>query len=58
MNTIHGLLLDYKKIMNNFGHETGAIKSSAVKDIIQNEFGNSIGFHARYLKNESTNYCL
>ena len=52
--TLQGLLLDYKHFLNNFGHETGVMKSSAVKDIIQNEFGNGIGFHARYLKNEST----
>ena len=41
-------------MLDNFGYDSDAIKSSKVKQIIKDKFCDNIGFHNRYIKNEST----
>jgi len=50
--TLQGLLTDYKRIVANYGHDP-QVKSSYLKELLQKEFGDSIGFHQRNQKNVS-----
>ena len=43
--TLQGLLLDYNNILRNFGHDESSTKSSTIKQMIEKEFKNKIGFH-------------
>ncbi len=52
--TLKSLLVEYKKLLQNFGFDTFPTKSSHIKDLLVKEFGGKIGFHQRYRKNEST----
>ena len=52
--TLQGLFIDYKNILSEFGQEVNAIKTSFIKSILENKFDDSIGFHDRFQKNEST----
>ena len=52
--TLQGLLLDYNNILHNFGYDESSTKSSTIKQIIEKEFKNKIGFHDRFVKNTST----
>ena len=52
LRTLQGLLLDYDRIVSNFGH-TSIVRSSYLKEILIREFGESIGFHDRHQKNTS-----
>ena len=51
--TLRSLLLDYQNITKNFGISIENMKSSKVKELIQETFGEEICFHERYHKNES-----
>ena len=51
--TLKSLLLDYQNITKNFGISIENMKTSKVKELIQETFGEEIGFHERYHKNES-----
>ena len=51
--TLQGLLLDYNNILHNFFCESST-KSSTIKQVIEKEFKNKIGFHDRFIKNTST----
>jgi len=52
IRTLQGLLQDYKRIISNHGHNS-VVKSSYLKEILVNEFGEDIGFHERIQKNVS-----
>ena len=52
--TLKGLLLDYENMLRNFGFDTSTTKTSTIKNMIQEEFNEKIGFHNRYHKNMST----
>ena len=52
--TLTSLLLDYQNITKNFGISIDNMKSSKVKELIQETFGEEIGFHESYHNNEST----
>ena len=52
LHTLQGLLIDYKRIISNFGHDS-VVKSSYLKKILVKEFGEGIGFHERLPKNVS-----
>eukprot|EP00112_Aurelia_sp_Birch-Aquarium-sp1_P007232 Seg1787.9 transcript_id=Seg1787.9/GoldUCD/mRNA.D3Y31 product="hypothetical protein" protein_id=Seg1787.9/GoldUCD/D3Y31 len=52
--TLRGLLLDYENMLRNFGFDTNTTKTSTIKNMIQKEFNEKIGFHNRYHKNMST----
>ena len=51
---MQGLLLDYNNILHNFGFDESSTKSSTIKQMIEKEFKNKIGFHDRFVKNTST----
>ena len=51
--TLQGLLVDYNQMSANFGFET-VIKTSTIKQMLQNEFKDNIGFLDRFHKNQST----
>ena len=51
--TLQGLLHDYKKLLKNFEFEPNT-KSSTIKSMLEREFQDTIGFHIRYQKNESS----
>ena len=51
--TLRSLLLDYQNITKKIGISIENMKSSKVKELIQETFGEEIGFHERYHKNES-----
>jgi len=50
--TLQGLLKDYKCIVANYGHHP-QVKSSYLKELLQEEFDDSIGFHQCIQKNVS-----
>eukprot|EP00794_Sanderia_malayensis_P017851 gene17851-19634_t len=52
--TLKGLLLDYENMLRNFGFDTNTTKTSTIKNMLQKEFDDKIGFHNRYHKNMST----
>ena len=52
--TLQWLLEDYKTILHNFGFSTNSVKSAAIKTLIPKEFGDDVGFHLRYHRNQST----
>ena len=52
--TLQELLLDYNNILHNFGYDESSTKSSTIKQVIEKEFKNKIGFHDRFVKNTST----
>jgi hypothetical protein len=54
LRTLQGLLTDYKTLLRNFGFETSGKKSSNIKEMLQKEFQERIGFHERFHKNESS----
>lgn len=51
--TLQGLLVEYNQISSNFGFES-VTKTSTIKQMLQNEFKDKIGFHDRFHKNQST----
>lgn len=50
--TLQGLVNDYTRIISNYGH-TSIVRSSYLKMLLVNEFGDTIGFHERQQKNVS-----
>jgi len=54
LRTLQSLLSDYKALLRNFGFDPSGKKSSNIKEMLQKEFGENIGFHDRHRKNEST----
>ena len=52
LRTLQGLLIDYKRIISNFEHDS-VVKSSYLKEILVKKFGEGIGFHERPPKNVS-----
>ncbi len=52
--SLQGLLLDYTSLMKNFGFDMTTTKSSTIKQLLQKEFEDKIGFHVRFHKNKST----
>ena len=52
--TLQGLLEDYKTILHNLGFSTYSVKSAAIKTLIQKEFGDDVGFHLQYHRNQGT----
>ena len=52
--TLQGLLLDYNNILHNFRYDESSTKSSTIKQMIEKELKNKIGFHDRFVKNTST----
>ena len=52
--TRQGLLEDCNTILHNIGFPTNSVKSAAIKTLIQKEFGDDVGFHLRYHRNQST----
>ena len=52
--TLQGLLLDYMNMFADFRASAGGVKSSWIKKLLQEEFGDKIGFHNRFQKVEST----
>jgi len=46
-------LREYKNIMGTYGLPNLGVKSSYVKEVLVNEFGDSIGFHSLLRKNQS-----
>ena len=40
--------------MHNFGYDESITKSSTIKQMIEKEFRNKIGFHDHFVKNTST----
>lgn len=53
LRTLQSLLSDYKALLRNYGFDPSGKKSSNIKEMLQEEFGEKIGFHNRYRKNES-----
>ena len=53
ISTVQGLLADYKTIVGNYGFSTGCIRSSSIKELLMDEFGERIGFHTRPQSNLS-----
>ena len=51
--TLQELLEDSKAILHNFGFPTKSVKSAVIKTLIQNEYGDNVGFHLRYHRNQS-----
>ena len=52
LRTLQSLLNDYKCIISDYGHNS-TVKSSFLKELLINEFGEGIGFHQRNQKNVS-----
>ena len=52
--TLQRLLLDYNNILHNFGYDESSTKSGTIKQMIEKEFKNKIGFHYHFVKNTST----
>ena len=50
---VQGILADYKTIVGNYGFSTGCIRSSSIKELLMDEFGERIGFHTRAQRNLS-----
>ena len=53
LRSLQSLLSDYKKIISRYGFPTDGVKSSYIKDVLQREFKDKIGFHARPQRNVS-----
>ena len=51
--TLQDLLEDSKAILHNFGFPTKSVKSAVIKTLIQKEYGDNVGFHLRYHRNQS-----
>jgi hypothetical protein len=51
--TLQGLVSDYNDNLKNFGYDINKTRSSYVKQMIEDEFGTSVGFHERFHKNQS-----
>lgn len=54
LRTLKGLLEDFCNVLKNFGIDSSCKRTSTVKEMLQEKFGDRIGFHTRYRKNEST----
>ncbi len=52
--TLQGLLQDYNHLMKNIGFDTTSTQSSTIKQLLQKEFEDKLGFHDRFHKNKST----
>ena len=52
--TLQGLLLDYNNRLHNFGYDESSTKSGTIKQMVEKEFKNKIGFHERFVKNTTT----
>ena len=52
--TLRSLLSDYELIANNSGITVGTIKTSYIKELVEKEFKDELGFHERYHHNQST----
>ena len=48
------LCKDYNNILHNFGYDESSTKSSTIKQMIEKEFKNEIGFHDHFVKDTST----
>ena len=47
IRTLQGLLADYKIIVGNYGYQVESTNTSYIKEILQREFGERIGFQDR-----------
>ena len=52
--TLQGLLQDSNDLMRNYGFDVSSIKTSRIKQLLKEQFGNKLGFHDSYRKNQST----
>ena len=53
IRTLQSMLSDYKAKVSDFGYNVGDIKSSYLKQLLIDEYGNNIGFKERNSKNQS-----
>ncbi|MES9879868.1 MAG: hypothetical protein ABW185_03205, partial [Sedimenticola sp.] len=53
IRSLQSLLMDYKRIVSDYGYAVGDIKSSYLKDMLINEYQETIGFKERTEKNKS-----
>ena len=53
LRTLQSLLADYVRILQNFGLDGSAIKSSTIKNMLSAELHDHIGFYERPKKNKS-----
>ena len=53
IRSLQSLLVDYKRIIREYGHHVGDVKSSYVKDMLINEYQEKIGFKERRQLNKS-----
>ena len=44
---------NYKALLRSYGFDPSGKESSYIKEMLQEEFGEKIGFHNRYRENES-----
>eukprot|EP00794_Sanderia_malayensis_P008489 gene8489-9396_t len=51
--TLKGLMKDYNKLLDNFNYPE-CERTSYIKKILEDAFGDELGFHSRFQKNEST----
>ena len=51
--TLKGLMNDYNKLLDNFNYPE-CERTSYIKKILEDAFGDELGFHSRFQKNEST----
>lgn len=51
--TLKGLMNDYNKLLDNFNYPE-CDRTSYIKKILEDTFGDELGFHNRFQKNEST----
>lgn len=53
IRSLQSLLADYKRIVSDYGYAVGDIKSSYLKDLLINEYQDTIGFKERSEMNKS-----
>ena len=50
IRTLQSLLQDYKTILRNYGYPVGDIRSSYLKELLESEYKDKIGFQERSAK--------
>ncbi len=53
IRSLQSLLADYKRIVSDYGYAVGDVKSSFLKDLLNNEYKEKIGFKERSEVNKS-----
>ena len=53
IRSLQSLLADYKRIVSDYGYPVGDVKSSYLKDLLINEYHDTIGFRSRAGVNKS-----